>query len=572
MIDAAGQERTSYGRYQTVLSDGVLTLSQGYCDAPMDVTSTWVAQPEHYDDMDPDTEGLTHGMMETAWAPPSFEWLGRGYNLLYADPMNFSSTEEPRAYSERPIFRFVFQNPEGTVGDSVAKQIFGVNHVNQNAASSACDETETVIHTMADYQKFNATSYGGSIGVPAVGSFSMSKSHSEMNNGATGKDKVYLMERCDLRLDELIMDTRWTDQSGVDHMRQPLDPAFRDAVAQLPTEFGDGKALLAFIQRFGTHFAERIVYGGTFYAKTTISKETYQKGFQTSDGLEVGGSATIKKVELGGHFKNEKTEGRNNENEHSNSQYEKFSVGGDGSKIYESWKDAVAKERQRAPIEVRFRPIYDVLTTVYFPDDPLIGEKNRLVRAGLKTYFRQFAGIDLTAENADHLRAQRLRDPRQVCVRAEALSVKTSVPSSGGYGGKIEVALLDRNGTKKTEDRVIALGIETDEAFRKRRDGLITMAISGGELLTYDKDAQFGWLREQCFEASREDYAWNGSVCVKGTFHINDSAADRWTGNCQFNPIKHNFDALERGMPVSVTGSLATATSQVEYKLKIYVP
>ncbi|MDO6729589.1 MAC/perforin domain-containing protein [Marinovum sp. 2_MG-2023] len=570
VIDANGVSQAAYGRYRMQVVNGEMEFSYGYCTEQPNRTSSWQSLPLHFDDMDPDTEGLTHGMMETAWAPPSFEWLGRGFNLLYADPMNYASTEEPRAHSKRPLFNFIFQDTQGRVGDSRAKSIFGVLHPNAGVAYSECSNVQKVVKTMADMHDFSSKAVSGSIGVPGIASFSLSKSHSEKNTAATGSENLYIMERCDVRMDQLDVSVRWTDQSLYDHMRQPLEASFREAVNNLPTEFGDGKALLNFIKLYGTHFSESVAFGGTFFAETKVNKETFQRGFDVSDGVGVEVSGTIKKVQLGGSYKQEDTEGRNGDNRHENSEYRKFSVGGNGSKIYDDWaKSITEKDQLRAPIQIQFREITDLLTPVFFPTDPDIGRKNRVVRNAIKQYYRQFAGVDLTTYGLEGLNK---RDPRQICARMEALKV-TSKTTGGSFSGNLIGSFVNSRGEKISNvSGTLGLGMRTDSPFRP--DGFLAMA-QGTDLITnfdFESDAGFGWVREYCTPLTTENYVWDGSLCLEGEFTNNDDRSSRWTGDCNFSPKLFSLATVERNIPTIVSDSFVTAESVVEYKIRIYVP
>lgn len=563
-----GLATKSWGRYRTRLENGKLQLSFGYCDSEPTKHSTWWPLPEHYDDMDPATEGLTHGMMETAWAPPSFEWLGRGFNLLYADPLNFSSTENAKAHSVKPLFSFIYEDAEGRTGDSTAKNIFGVSHINQNAASADCSQTQKIVKTLSDMRDFSSHSYGGSIGVPGIASFSLSKSHSEKNSSSTGSEQLFVMERCDLRLDELVVDTRWSDISGYDFLRQPLESSFRQAVGQLPLTWADGhKLLLDFIGKYGTHFSERVVYGGTFYAETRVKKETFQRGMEVTDGISVEASATVKKVNIGGSYKNESGESRNDGRDHANSDYHKWSVGGGGSKVYETWTESVAgKDKQRAPIQIKFRPIYDLLTPVFFPNDPDIGVKNALLRTATEQYFRQYAAVDITTDPPTALGK---RDPKQLCMKMESLQVTGLLGTF--FGGDLRGSFVNKQGESVTTPMTIGLGNKIDKSIRP--DGFMVMSLDNTTVtMRYEQDAQYGWFQTHCTGPVTADYVWNGSVCVSGTFHINDGAfGGRWNGNCDFSPKLYPVNAIETNIPGIFKDSIVTPTATLDYKLKVWV-
>ncbi len=549
--DRDGRPTSSYGRFAAQrTAAGTLLLRRGYCDDQPGQVSTWYPLPQHYDDMDPSAEAYQTGFYQLTWAPPSFDSMGRGFDLLRTDPLDYDAPASG-TLSDSPLFDFVYEDRAGSAGQIAAKSIFGVRSQGMQSRSDRCDRDEKLVRTLADLEDFSSKSYGASIGVPQIASFSLSKSHSEINTRATGSERVFIMERCDTRLHTLKMDLRWEDRRGEDSLRQPLEIGFRNAVRQLPTSWGDGKTLLAFFDRFGTHFSQRITYGGSFFAETEVSKTTYQMADKVGDKLSLAAEGTIKKVSLGGTFEQESSKGRSNDNEHSASTYRKWSVGGAGSDIYPVWAPTVAANP--APIDVSFRPIYDILTPVFFPDDPDIGLKNALLRKATAEYFRAFGKGDLTSDP----KALDIRGPRQVCVKMEVVEYSST---SGRDGDKFVSELAA--GFVDSANHVVT--------------GVPPLALTYSPANLNDFRPQDPHLQpEQCTAPISDGYVYSGSIYLQGTV---GQYPDGWGTTSGEKNLSANFPErdqtfplrrLEPAAPQIFTGAISLPEGRMRYRLRV---
>lgn len=551
--DRDGRPTSSWGRFAAQrTATGTLLLRRGYCDDQPGQVSSWYPLPQHYDDMDPSVEAYQTGFYQLTWAPPSFDSMGRGFDLLRTDPLDYDAPA-PGTLSDSPLFDFVYEDRAGSAGQIAAKSIFGVRSQGMQSRSDRCDRDEKLVRTLSDLEAFASKSYGASIGVPEIASFSLSKSHSEINTRATGSERVFIMERCDARLHTLKMDLRWDDRRGEDNLRQPLEIGFRNAVRQLPLVWGDGKALLAFFDRFGTHFSERITYGGTFFAETEVSKTTYQMADKEGDKLSLAAEGTIKKVSLGGTYEEEKSNGRSNDNEHANSTYRKWSVGGTGSEIYPVWVPTVAASP--APIDIGFRPIYDILTPVFFPDDPDIGLKNALLRRATAEYFRAYGKGDLTSDP----KALDIRDPRHVCVKMEVVEYSAT---SGRDGDKFVSEL--NAGFVDSDNHVVSSA------------GPINLTYSPANLNDY-RPVDPHLQPEQCTPAVTDGYVYSGSIYLQGWV---GQYPDGWGTTSGETTLSANFPQrdqtfslrrLESGSPQVFEGAISLPEGRMRYRLRVRV-
>jgi hypothetical protein len=524
-----------------------LVLKRGICSAAPRYESEWYNLPLHFDDMDPSKAAFERGMFNLTWAPPSFDWLGRGYNLLKTDPLNFGSGEAG-INSDAPLFSFVYQDAAGQAVELNSKKIFGVNNQNEGGSSGECTVESKMVKTMDDLRDFSSTSYSGSVGVPSVGSFSLSKSHKEVNTAATGSEKLYILDRCDVRLHVLKMQMRWL-QFGNDLLRQRLSPDFRKAVEQLPVNWQPDD-LLAFLERFGTHFSERIEYGGTFFAKTEVTKDIYQRGTQVGDTLAVEASGTLKKVQLGGGLKKEDESAAENKDINEVANYEKWTVGGDLSEVYSSWIKTVPE--RPAPVNISFRPIYDILTPVFFPDDPEIGLKNAILRKAVSAYFKRFGVEEVTSDP----RQLDVLDPskeRKICFQMDLLEVNLGpVGDITRADGELFLSVAGTNGKPLNSEAYSVVDLNNSQ---------------------FSKNLKYIFLDQNpyhCLPKTSADYIRNGSLYLHGQVSLNRGNA----GRKRFSKnIPEKTFPLSEVVPGEVTffeGKIPLEGSQAHYELSIW--
>ena len=94
----------SYGRFAAQrTAAGTLLLRRGYCDDQPGQVSAWYPLPQHYDDMDPSAEAYQTGFYQLTWAPPSFDSMGRGCDILRTDPLDYDAPASG-TLSDSPLF------------------------------------------------------------------------------------------------------------------------------------------------------------------------------------------------------------------------------------------------------------------------------------------------------------------------------------------------------------------------------------------------------------------------------------------------------------------------------------
>ncbi len=488
----------------------------------------------------------------SVFAPPNFGWLGRGYNLLKTDPLNFAR-KDGDIISDQPLFKFYFEDADGYASQNESKAVYGVAQTPGGTAE--CDSSHTLVKSYEDLQDFSKQDYSANVGVGKF-AFSASRAHSEINDDSTGRDRAFIMERCDVHLHTLQLKLRW--RKGEDYLRQPLEEGFREAIEEMPLEWSadNSVALKNILDRFGTHFAERIEYGGTAYAKTEITKTTYQMMSATEDGYSIGAEGQVKAVSFGGSFSDQSKESSDRRNNHENSTDTRWWVGSTGNTDTDAWEASVKDNPM--PVAVEFRPVFDLLTPVFFPDDPDIGLKKHLLEYATGIYFRQYGHTSMTHDDP---RALDIPEPRSLCVRLESLDLEID-GSVAFFGGALRGGFTDGAGTPVRSIPPFSLAMDQKVDSRHRPDGLVawdrTFVLDGNTLPLYTS----------CTGTISERFIRDGKVYLHGELHTHDVNRKRLSRD--FPEQAFPLGRIEPGVVQAFDGSITLPGATARYRLQIW--
>ncbi|MFC1853704.1 MAC/perforin domain-containing protein [candidate division CSSED10-310 bacterium] len=165
---------------------------------------------------------------------------------------------------------------------------------------------------------------------------------------------------------------------------------FKRAVAEL----GSSESYDAFIEKWGTHFASTITYGGKAYLTATLSQEDVKESKLTADKFEAAVSGTFKKVTASVSG----SQARENEETHTSGMFhekiEASAYGGNGNVFTRdapgSFNDWAATVRDNPGIYAIELTCYDqLLTKSFFPEDHAIVNKQKELRRRIVTYLKE---------------------------------------------------------------------------------------------------------------------------------------------------------------------------------------
>jgi len=231
---------------------------------------------------------------------PNYIALGKGINAYKLDPVTLSPRSEPIFALDEGEFKEQggFKIPKGCTYDPI--------HTGYVMKDSL------VINTMEEYTKNFQQSGGFSVGVPGLFSFGLSQSYSKSNKSLTEKDETYVLAYGIQKEYSLSLEDSKEDPE------LKLSNLFVEDLTKLPRTWHkpqNGNELnedpyYKFIKRFGTHYTQKVVFGGKIYQETIISKETREKLIKEKIDIADNSKAVIEGVEIDGKlsFENENTQ------------------------------------------------------------------------------------------------------------------------------------------------------------------------------------------------------------------------------------------------------------------------
>ncbi len=299
------------------------------------------------------------------------EGLGRCYDIRYVDPINWSAetlktglrssvVDLIRDDSRRPARHNNgdYVVPSGVVFTS---EIIGDSEAESRFAATAYEYESEVLQD-----------YRAGIGVPKAGSAKFSAAFKDVSLSQGRQESLYAFSKMYKQFYKL--DLYFDDPL----YRHYINPRFWQGVVEL----GQGLSAMAFIEKFGTHYAATTYYGGNFFQRRSVHKSEFSHYESSEREFKVDVEGTIKKV----NFSLGTTQGQRNGSGQTEqvelSSAKIFTVGGDLNQYRpDLWAHSVLKNP--AVVKIRLTRISDLLIPENFPELPNIREKQRLLKAAI---------------------------------------------------------------------------------------------------------------------------------------------------------------------------------------------
>ncbi len=418
-------------------------------------TSTTTSKNEYEekysDDYADHTENLEDDAFFKVLPLPGLEWLGAGFDILYYDPLMPNETK-----GKKTLRTIQITNSSKRAGNE-NKHLQPYGSVFNSLNSGRNIDTSTWVENYKSFVNSFGIGISGSVEVPFLASASRSASYSQINSVATGSESIYHFDRTQRKIHDIALQLFWRSKSDGKRLRQKLDYEFREDVAQLkvpasipqighiqkdtklPFEIARFKAQYdQLIRKYGTHFAEKVTYGGLYITRTEIKRADFEKSRQSKSAFKDEVSVQIKELSLSrtGTFDHSNSTGSSQSS--SNFRRITYVSGGYGETILENWVNKV--DNVPAPIELEFRAIADLLVEGFFPDDPDIQKKHELLKIFTEKYL------------ADNMKPA--AEPKMDFFRGLAdlpSPGNISIQNSGGYVMKFGVEYL-LNGESINQD------------------------------------------------------------------------------------------------------------------------
>jgi hypothetical protein len=292
----------------------------------------------------------------TAPIIPSIEFLGRGYNIISFDPLNPGA---PGGISQISLFDLNINSPTQDGKFLIPK---GSIYTPDPRLSFQAQSTQ--LETAFDLnQKFSA-SVKASGGYGPL-SFSASGSYEDFSKHTESTSSIVMFASFDVQV--------WV----LSWQQTKLSQAFQEAVSQLPITY-DESAYFKFIDTFGTHYPERIVYGGLGYQSYTFTRES--RAQLEGDKVNISVAAEVGlaiSAGVGGETSRERQEFQSLSNASSASSL--LYVGGTNQSSYETFVGSIAQNP--IPVQLKLEELTELLTEENFPNLSISTLKNNLIQA-----------------------------------------------------------------------------------------------------------------------------------------------------------------------------------------------
>ncbi len=373
-------------------SDSEVSTSKGGHEKKDEPTDEW---RDDYTDFLSDLMDLSWGSADAIKQLPASDWLGKGIDILTIDPLDIgkSDTKTP------PIDLTTSEKIGGPTMDKALP--IGSDYTTMGGGS---DENED--RWVEKYSDFT-TQYGGSVG--AGGGFgpiqgSLSTSFKNMNNTKVGSKEIYLTRHVTRKLFNVDLKLFWR-QTDFGKARQKLNLDFRALVDKLevPSSIPNrsfanmkkGKPLPSNIERirdqyqeiidnFGTHFVKKAIFGGKYVSSTIITKKEYENSRENEQGFKASIQAAVGPATLGTNAEfNYKTKTKTGLNS-GTLKSKVYAQGAAASTKFETWDAGL--EKSPAVIEVELLETYQLLTKIFFPNDPDIKKKMKILKMVTEQY------------------------------------------------------------------------------------------------------------------------------------------------------------------------------------------
>ena len=321
----------------------------------------------------------------------NFGLVGGCYDMLYVDPIDLSSK------AARFSNAFDMQDFEN-IPDQPASKPVAIKY--RAVFGGGQDKIISELSSSYDFQTFLKREGSLSVSDPTGALFgaTLSASFENLNQQTRTQRSVltYVSEKV----------TRY--QLGVSDDAD-LSADLKNAFEQLPE--AEGQAYATFITTFGTHYLKEALYGGRATQRLSVSTEDYVSLLEQGVNLRAEANLTLGRVASKESANSQDKRNQKFTQARSLTVGKVVYVGGYTQEYLDMW--AMSVPDQPMPIEAKFVPLYELLTSVLLPeaDRDSLAKKRDLLRQATEGYLASH-GVDV--------RPSRLRFGDNVALELEA--------------------------------------------------------------------------------------------------------------------------------------------------------
>lgn len=393
--------------------DDVMAVSMGMppsgqmmgdvAEAPAETQEAYVPVDEYLDNYDDFTESASGNMTSFMVQPLSgIDWLGAGFDVLYYDPLR------PNDLRPRKSFRSVLVTSSSKRAGNNNQYLKPYGSFFGSSNSGERSEESKWIHNYRDFSSSFGVTASGTVPMKGVMG-SLSGSYKEMNNTRIGSESLFMFKQIQRRIHEVELQLTWIDNDFDQKYKQKLDRQFvRDVKAlPVPSKIYNGTEVSAkgqplpselerikgnyrrFINNYGTHIANKVVYGGQYIERYEVRRSDYEKTRGSEMSFKASVEMATKKGGKGGKTSSDESGGKKPGGEIGftksesetvgskavNTRRKVFIQGGNGEDDLSLWRGKV--DENMAPVHIEFLAMSEVLNERMFADDADILAKSK---------------------------------------------------------------------------------------------------------------------------------------------------------------------------------------------------
>ena len=291
---------------------------------------------------------------------PNIGYVGSTYNIFKGNP--HSTTRLDPGFTLRNLNQFCYLNNLTT-----ADGRYSIPDNTQATSSSTCtfDFSSETTDSISSY--YNSLKVDVSADFSGWGaSFSASADYKEVHENSVSHKYRYVSSHatCEVYI------------ASVEINAASLNPAFKEAVQNLPSEITTLVDYMDFIQHWGTHAVTSLTMGGRYGVQSSITNNDYTN--MVSTGLDIKAAAEYSGiVSLNANATTSSQKEQAEQFESYRTDYQIYQIGGKPplNETTSTFEWAQTVKNNPLPLLYTLLPLTDYLTSQYFPNDKNIAIK-----------------------------------------------------------------------------------------------------------------------------------------------------------------------------------------------------
>lgn len=357
--------------------------------------------------------------------------LGVGFDAVYTDPENFTqnsvkngSYTPPRVFELTPDANKAINLSKSS--NLEVKKYLPVGVRGDELGIFKNNEKSGWIKSAEEFQNSYGNSFGGSVGLPGIASFSGSAAFNNVEATTSNNENIYITRDWSYQGHRLSLNMNYPHK---------LSAEFRNDVSRLGSDINQ---YTRFITKWGTHFSSENLVGAKCSYRFKYSKSAYGSRNESESEFRVGVEGQVQAIELGLEYGHSSGQISDIKEEIGEQNVEFISYGASGKQNYGEWADDA--KHTRITIDVKLRSYLELFNSGWFPNDTGINNKRSMLQQALTQYFNRHGSKSIT--NGDNFFK---RQPKTFKVELTELHVKRGHDlETRHYGGELYIGLYDQ--------------------------------------------------------------------------------------------------------------------------------